>query len=93
MCENGGGAKAAEGERIARSDLIDELVLRFDRATGMLEIGGRVASDDVALMILERAVNVYTARTRAAYMLAAREQALEQERVRQLVNQQRGGRA
>jgi len=93
MSESGnGGSNGKEIVTIAREKLIDELVLVFDRESGGMSITGTVASDEVALMMFQRAVNIYTARTRAQYALALREQMLEQERIRALANSTRGGR-
>ena len=88
--DNGGAGGNAD--KIPHEELIDRLELVFDRADGSMRIDGSVVSDEVVLMMLQRAVNAYTARTRAAYAMALREQALEQQRVKDLLDRTRGGR-
>lgn len=90
--EGNGGGNGPERVTLPLEALVDELVLTFDRRDGRMAISGKVCSDEVALMMLLRAVNVYEARTRALMAMQLREQALETARVQDLVNRTRGGR-
>lgn len=62
-------------------DLVDRLELVFNRADGSLAIGGKVLGDEIALMILERAVRYYETRVR---IIQARELQAEALRAAQM---------
>jgi hypothetical protein len=72
--------------------LVDELVLRYDRSTGSLEIGGHILNDDVGLGILQQAVRTFETRLRIAAAQAIQKQALDATRTQQILNSVRHGR-
>lgn len=78
---------------LALEALVDELVLTFDRRDGRMSIAGRVCNDEVALMMLQRALNLYEFRTRGMMVAALKQQADENARVAALLDRtrQRGG--
>lgn len=84
---NGNGAEHRVG-----IDLVDQLVLRYDRVTGTLEIGGQVLNDDVALGILQQAARVFETRLRIAAAREVQKQALDATRTQQILDSVRHGR-
>lgn len=95
MSEHGDGNGAGNGnERVTLplAELIDELHITFNRVTGGMTITGRVITDEVALMMLQRAANVYQARTRLLLAQQVQLQAQEAARVADLVARTRGRR-
>lgn len=95
MSESGDGNGAGNGKEhvtLPLEALTDELTITFNRATGAMSITGRVVTDEVALMMLARAVNVYESRTRIQFASAVKQQLDEQARVAALLERTRGGR-
>jgi hypothetical protein len=91
--DNGGNdGHSSNNVTVPQEAMIDRLELEFNRLTGLVRIGGAVVSDEVALMMLYRAVNVYEFRTRAALAIAAAQQAREAQHVNDLVARTRAGR-
>jgi len=75
-----------------RAGLVDELVLRYDRADGSLEVGGHILNDDVALNILLQAVRTFEQRLRIAAAQKLQKQGLDAVRTQQILNTVRSGR-
>lgn len=95
MSETGDGNGAGNGEErvtLRLAALIDELHITFNRVTGGMTITGQVVTDQVALMMLQRAANVYQARTRLQLAQQAQQQVEENKRVAALLERSRGGR-
>jgi hypothetical protein len=88
MSENGDG-NGVHLDMVAHSDLIDELVLTFDRATGMLKIGGRTINLEVALDICQRGVRFFDTQLRIQAAAAMQQQQADQVRVNDLLNRAR----
>jgi len=76
----------------ARIDVVDELVLTYDRVAGVLTIGGRVINADVGLAICHQAARHFEQllRVAAAQRLAAG--AVEAARTQEILNRTRVGR-
>lgn len=87
-----GNGNGTERVTLPLEALTDELTLTFNRATGGMSITGRVITDEVALMMLARAVNVYESRTRMQLAISVKQQAEQQARVAALLERTRGGR-
>lgn len=90
--DGNGTGNGAERVTLPLAELIDELHLTFNRVTGGMAITGRCVTDEVALMMLQRAANVYQARTRLQLAQQAQQQAEENKRVAALLERARGGR-
>jgi hypothetical protein len=88
---NGDGNGANTG-KIPHEALIDELVLTFDRATGMLKISGRVINLDVSMDICQRGVRFFETQLRLQAVQAVKQQQADQAHVNDLLNRARGGR-
>ena len=94
MSEQNHGANGtpSEGDVAQRTNLIDRLEIVFDRSSGAMRIGGNVCADEVALMMLYRALNLYEFRTRVAFASIAAADAAEQRRVNDILAHARAGR-
>lgn len=88
---NGNGL-SDPGQLVRREDLIDELVLTWDRMTCRLNIGGRISSIDAALAMLAQAKRVFETQQRMQTVAAIKAQAEEQQRVQEIMARTRGGR-
>jgi hypothetical protein len=84
---NGDGAADRVG-----IDLVDVLELRYDRVTGLLDIGGKVINADVGLAICNQAARHFeqVLRLQAAQRIA--QQTAEAQRVQSILDRTRGGR-
>lgn len=69
--------------------LIDRVQIEFDRRDGSMRVGSNVCNEEVILMMLYRAVNIYEFRTRAAMAAAAVQAAREQQRVQSILDRTR----
>jgi hypothetical protein len=88
----GNGASGTNGARIARSELIDELVLTFDRGDGTMKIGGKAINLDVALDMCQRGVRFFETQLRIQAAAQAKQQMVDTQRVQDLLERTRGGR-
>jgi len=88
---NGGGDQGSITLPIEQ--LVDELVLRYNRADGTMHIGGRVVNNDTALDMLQRAARHYETILRLEAAARIREQAMDATRTAQILERTRGGRA
>ena len=75
------------------STLQDELIIRYDRATGTMEIAGHVANNDVALNILQQAARVFDMRIRMDAASRIHEQRIDALRTQQILDSVKMGRA
>ncbi len=92
MSETGdnGSANGGADQLIRRKDLVDELVLAYDRADGKLTVGGKIINLEVALNICQQAARYFETQLRLMAAQQVRQAAAEQERVRALLDRTRG---
>jgi hypothetical protein len=89
--DNGRGDNGNIEPTIRRKDLVDELVLTFDRATCKLEVGGRVLDYNAALAILGQATRYFETLLRIQAAALVKQNADEAKRVQDLLARTRGG--
>ncbi len=89
---DGNGGNGALDERIARSSLVDDLTITFDRADGTMKVGGRVVNYEVALTMCERAARHFETLLRVQAAGAAQQAIKENARVAAIIDRTRGGR-
>lgn len=86
MSEDGNGNGLPDPEQLVRrKDLVDELVLTWDRMTCELKIGGRIVSPDAALAILAQATRFFETQLRLQAAQNIRGAQAEQQRVNALL--------
>lgn len=71
------GANGGEGA----SELVDVLVMTYDRSTGALKIDGKVVNNDVAVEICGRAMRHFETLVRVQAAIDARQQLASSERL------------
>jgi len=90
--EGGNGAGDQGSITLPIAQLVDELVLRYNRADGTLGISGHVVNNEVALEILLRAARHYETILRLEAAARIREQAIDAGRTAEILARTRGGR-
>ena len=82
----------SNGESGVEHRVVDTLILTYDRATDVLEIGGKCNSLDLMLGMLARATRVLEHRWRAERINELRQQIADQARTQAILDKVKGGR-
>lgn len=90
MSENGGNGQ--ERVTLPLEALTDEITIRFLRTDGTLTVGGRSCNLEVALDMCRRAARHFEKEIRLQNVVEAKNKLEEQQRVKDLLAQTRGGR-
>lgn len=90
--DGGNGTGGQEEITLAREALVDEIVVRYNRADGTMFIGGHVCNNDTALDMLQRAARHYETVLRLEAAARIRAEAMDAAQTAQILERTRGGR-